>query len=131
MKRAVKKKEDAKERADYFRDYLRKKAGLAKTKKTPEELCANMTGIFVDFPENELEMKIRGMPSEYQKKIGIKNIKDFVYDILDGKGEMYGQRMIKLYNNGAWDDEIDKFMDKRGYLREKDLYIRKRGLQNG
>jgi len=106
----------------YHKGYIRKKMGL------PEPKIRNINDVVVNtkkediypvnFPKKEFDKKLDeiledGIP------IKEKTLKDIImWDILDKKGILTPERMLRIYYGFNWENAIEKFMQAREYFAE-------------
>lgn len=109
---------------NYHKKYIKKKFGFPEPKiKDITILFSNIRNYNVDFPGEELNKKLDISLKNDNWDIEDKKIKDFIYDILDKKGELSPERILRIYNNSSWENAIQKFMQEKGYAKEGDKYV--------
>ncbi|MFH1503175.1 MAG: hypothetical protein ABIE36_00775 [Candidatus Diapherotrites archaeon] len=78
-----------------------------KVQKKPE-----MKGYQINFPNEEFNKKLDEILKDNSSIKG-KRLKDLIYDILDRKGILTGEKMLNIYYDSIWAEAIEEIMHIR------------------
>jgi hypothetical protein len=109
--------ENKEKRREYMRVYIRnQRQGLLEPKiKDVASLSSSIKKYSVNFPEKEFNEKLGEILKDNPSEVLEKKLKDVIYDILEKKGTLSMERLLRLYYGSFWENAIEEFMLTKNY----------------